>query len=119
MVDAVAEYVQVLVESVDRRDLGRGHHSDAAERPCGERLVDAVDGVVVRESEQLNARPGGVLDHLRRGQLTVGVQGMRLKIEGRGVHAARGYPATPPECRGASCSRSRRAAPRTGAGSRD
>ena len=54
--------------------------------PGGERLVDAVDRVVVGQREQLDARRGGVLDHLGGRQLAVGMERMGLKIEGRGGH---------------------------------
>ena len=54
--------------------------------PGGERLVDAVDRVVVGQREQLHPGRGGVLDHLGGRQLAVGVERMRLEIEGRGGH---------------------------------
>ena len=65
VVDAVAEDVQVLVAGVDRRDLGRRQQrrSRARRRPR-ERLVDAVDGVVVAEREQLDAGRGGRGDEI-------------------------------------------------------
>jgi hypothetical protein len=78
VVDAVAEHVEVLVGSVDRRDLGGGHHAHAVEGPGGQGLVHARDRVVVGEREQLHARQGGVLHHLGGRQLAVGVQRMRL-----------------------------------------
>ncbi len=56
MVDPVAEHVQVLVGPVDGGDLGGGHHAHAVQRAGGERLVDAVDGVVVGQRQQLDAR---------------------------------------------------------------
>ena len=60
VVDAVAEDVEVLALAVDRRELGRRAR---ARRPCAragrERLVDAVDRVMVGQREQLDARRGG------------------------------------------------------------
>ena len=86
MVDPVAEDMQVLEVPVDRRDLGCRHHAHAVDRARRERLVDAVDGVVVGQREQVYARPGGVLDYLGSRQLAVRMQRMRLEIESGDVH---------------------------------
>ena len=104
VVDPVAQHVQVLVDAVDGRDLCGGHDAHAAEGARRERLVDPVDGVVVGERQQLDARAGRVLDHLGRRQVAVRVQRMRLEIEGRGVHRAREYLPIRRECPGAWCS---------------
>ena len=66
VVDPVAEHVQVLVLAVDGRDLGGRDHPDAVHGARGERLVHAVDRVVVGQREQLHPGQGGVLDHLGR-----------------------------------------------------
>ena len=63
-----------------------GHHPHAVHGAGGERLVHAVDGVVVGEREQLDPRLGGVLDHLGGRQLAVRMERMGLEIEGRGAH---------------------------------
>ena len=55
-------------------DMTYSAFSGAAQGARGERLVHPVDGVVVGERQQLDARPGGVLDHLGRRQLAVRVQ---------------------------------------------
>ena len=89
MVDPVAEHVQVLVLAVDRGDLGGGHHPHAVERAGRQRLVHAVHGVVVGERQQPHAGLGGVLHHLGRRELAVGVQRVRLEVEGRGPDKAR------------------------------
>jgi hypothetical protein len=78
MIDSVPEDVQVLVLTVDRLDLGGRHHADAVTGARGQRLVNAVDRVVVGQREQLDARPRGVLDDLRRRQLAVRMERMRL-----------------------------------------
>ncbi len=56
VVDAVAEDVEVLPEIVDGRQLDRRHEVDLARARGRERLVDAVDRVVVRERQQLDPR---------------------------------------------------------------
>ena len=56
VVDPVAEHVQVLVRAVDRRDLGGRHHAHPVDGAGGQRLVDAVDRVVVGQREQLDTR---------------------------------------------------------------
>ena len=81
MVDPVAEHVKVLVAAVDGGDLRGGDHGHAVLDTGAQRLVDAVHGVVVREREQLDARPRGVLHDLGGGQVTVRVQGVRLQVE--------------------------------------
>ena len=91
VVDAVAEDVEVLVGAVDRRDLGRGDDRTPCSRAGGERLVDAVDGVVVGQRQQLDAGGGGVGDDLGGRQLAVGVDGMGLEVERRCGHGRRQY----------------------------
>ncbi len=86
VVDPVAEHVQVLVLAVDRRDLRGRHHADAVDGAGGERLVDAVDGVVVGQGEQLDTGLRGVLHDLRSRKLPVRVDGVRLQVERRGAH---------------------------------
>ena len=78
MVDPVAEHVQVLVVAVNRRDLGGGDHPDPVHGARGERLVDAVDGVVVGQRKQLHSGKGRVLHHLSSRQRSIGVERVRL-----------------------------------------
>jgi hypothetical protein len=81
VVDAVAEDVQVVAVPVERGDLGRGDDAHAVLAAGGERLVDAVDRVVVGQREQLHPggrRPG---HDFGRGQRAVGVKRMRLQVE--------------------------------------
>ena len=78
VVDPVAEHVQVLVLAVHGRDLCGRDDADSVHGAGGERLVHAVDRVVVGEREQLHTGQGGVLDHLGSGQLAVGVKRVRL-----------------------------------------
>ena len=86
-VELVAEDVQVLVLSVDARELGGGRQADAVLARGGERLGHAGDGVVVGQREQLDARGRRLRDHLRRRQRTVGLRRMGLEIEGGNVGA--------------------------------
>ena len=91
VVDAVAEHVQVLVAAEHRRDLGRGDDRHAVLGAGGDRLVDAVDGVVVGQRQQLDSGGRRVRDDLRGRQRPVGVQRVGLKLVGREAHGARGY----------------------------
>ncbi len=91
MVDPVAEDVQVLVAAEHRGDLGGGDDRHAVLGAGRDRLVDAVDGVVVREGEQLDAGSRCVRDDLRGRQGPVGVQRMGLKLVRGEAHGARGY----------------------------
>ena len=63
MVDEVAEDVQVLALVVERGELDRRHHAEAASRARLQRLVDAVHRVMVGERQQLHARVGRGRDH--------------------------------------------------------
>ncbi len=78
VVDPIPEDVQVLVLAVDRRDLRGRHHANAVDGARGQRLVDAVDRVVIGQREQLDARSGGVLDDLRGRQIAVRMERVRL-----------------------------------------
>ena len=78
VVDPVAEHMQVLVLAVNGRNLRGRNHPDAVHGAGCERLVHAVDRVVVGQREQLHPGQGGVLDHLGGGQLAVGMQRVRL-----------------------------------------
>jgi hypothetical protein len=100
VVDPVAEHVEVLVGAVHRRDLRGGHHAHAVEGAGGQRLVHAVDRVVVGQRQEAHARRGGVLDYLGGGELPVGVERMGLEVEAHGA----GRLVIRPECHGASCS---------------
>jgi hypothetical protein len=91
MVDPVAQDVQVLVLAVDRGDLSGGRDAHAVQGARGERLVHPVHGVVIRQGQQLDPGLGGVRHHVGHLQLAVGVQRMRLQIEGRRAHRRRGY----------------------------
>jgi hypothetical protein len=84
VVDPVAEQVEVLLRTVQGRDLDRRDDPHAVSAPGGQRLFDAVDGVVIGQREQLDARRRGARDDLRGRQLSVGVTGVRLQVEGRG-----------------------------------
>ena len=66
VVQAVAEDVEVLPLTVDRRELRRGNQAEAASRRRLERLVDAVHRVMVGQREELHARRVRPGDHLRR-----------------------------------------------------
>ena len=56
-----------------------------ASRPARrERLVDAVDGVVVGQREQLDVGSRGVLDHADDRKVAVGVERVRLQVEDQG-----------------------------------
>ena len=90
MVDPVAEHVQVLEWPVDRRDLRGRDHAHAVQSARGQRLVDAVHGVVVGQRQQLHAGAGRVLDDLGGGEVAVGVQRVGLQVEGRRGHARKG-----------------------------
>ena len=46
-------------------------------------LLDAVDGVVVAERQQLDAGRGGRGDQIADGQLAVGVERVRLQVDAR------------------------------------
>ena len=67
--------------AVHRRELGGGGVAQAELAGARGRLGHAVDGVVVREREQLDARRGGALDDLRGRQRAVGVDGVGLQVE--------------------------------------
>lgn len=66
VVEQVAQYVEVLPLVVERRELDRGDHPEAASRARLERLVDAVHRVMVGERQQLHPRVGGGRHHGRR-----------------------------------------------------
>ena len=55
-----------------------------------QRLVHAVDGVVVGQRQQLDAGAGGVLHDLGGGQVSVRVHGVRLQVETGLRHRATG-----------------------------
>jgi hypothetical protein len=44
-------------------------------------FVDAVDGVVVAERQQLDAGRGGRSDQIANGQLAIGVARVRLQVD--------------------------------------
>ena len=52
-------------------------------RAAASRLRDAVDGVVVGQREQLDARCGGARDHVDGRQRAVGVRRVGLQVESR------------------------------------
>jgi hypothetical protein len=87
VVEAVAEDVQVLELVLHAGDLRRRHDRDAADGLCGrDRLVDAVDRVVVGQREQLDAGLLGEADDLGGGQRAVGVDRVRLQVERGRAH---------------------------------
>ena len=55
-----------------------------------ERLGDAIEVVVVGESEQLDPRRGGAGYDFARAKLAVAEDGVRLKVEGRPLHQCDG-----------------------------
>ena len=55
MVYLVPEDVQVVLAGVERRDLDRAHERESGVGGCASCLIDAVDGVVVGQREQLDA----------------------------------------------------------------
>ena len=85
VVDRVGADVQVLVDPVERADLDAGDDADraAARGRRGERGVDAGDGVVIGQREQLDAGVGRRLDDLRGRERTVARGRVGLEIEGR------------------------------------
>jgi hypothetical protein len=85
-VDAVAEDVEVLPEWIDGRQLDRGHEPHAVLACRRLRLGDAVDGVVVAERQELHAGRGSRGDDGVRGERSVGMDGVRLQVEGGSRH---------------------------------
>ena len=94
VVDRVAEDVEVLVIGVERRELGRRDEADAVHARRGQRLVDAVDGVVVGQREQLDPVRGRARDDVSRRERPVADRGMRLQVELGPAHAASGGPSS-------------------------
>ena len=88
VVDAVAEDVQVLEFPVHGGDLRGGHDLDAVLGPGGQGLVDPVHRVVVGQREKLHSGLCRRRHHTLRRQLTVGVDGVGLKVECRNAHGA-------------------------------
>ena len=86
VVDPVAEHMQVLVLPVHRRDLRGGHDPHTVNGTGGERLIDAVDGVVIGERKQLDPGRRGVLDDLGSRKRPIRMERMGLKIEAGGRH---------------------------------
>ena len=66
VVEPVAEEVEVLPVVVERRELDRRDHAEAASRARLQRLVDAVHRVMVGQRQELHPRVGGGRDHLGR-----------------------------------------------------
>ena len=66
VVEQVAEEVEVLPVVVERRELDRSHHAEAASRARLQRLVDAVHCVMVGQRQQLHPRVGGGRHHVGR-----------------------------------------------------
>jgi hypothetical protein len=56
VIDEVAEDMEVLGLLVERRELDRGDHAEAASRARLQRLVDAVHRVMVGQRQELHAR---------------------------------------------------------------
>ena len=81
VIDHVPKDVEVVPGLVERRDLDRGHDPDAEPAGCVDRLLDAVDAVVIAQRHQLDAGRGGGLDDLASRERPVGMDGMTLKVE--------------------------------------
>ena len=84
VVELVAEDVQVLVPAVDGGQLGGGREREAVAGGGVARLGHAVDRVVVRQRDELGAGGGRVGDHVGGRQGAVGMDRVRLQVEGRG-----------------------------------
>ena len=89
-VDPVAEDVQVLPALVDGGQLGGPNEPDAGGLGGLLGLDDAVDGVVVAEGQELHAGLGRVGDHRGGVEGAVGVDRVRLEVEGGGAEDAGG-----------------------------
>ena len=87
VIDEVAEHVQVLLVAVDRGDLDGRNEADAQFRAGVQRLRDAVDGVVVAQREQLDARFRRGRDHPVRLEGSVRVERVALEVEGGPIGA--------------------------------
>ena len=74
------------MRSLDGRDLGGPDDGDAVLLARVERLLNSVDGVVVRKREQLDPGVGGVAHDLGGGVDAIGVDRVRLEIEPQGRH---------------------------------
>ena len=81
VVDLVAEHVQVLVIRVHGRYLGRRQERNAPAPSCRQRLVDAIDRVVVAQREELDAGGRGQLHDRRRLELAIRMARMGLKVD--------------------------------------
>ena len=92
VVDDVAEHVQILLVAVDRRDLDSGDDTNSCVGRRVERLLDAVDRVVVAQREQFDAGLGGGRDDVAGRQCPVRVERVALEVErgGIGAQAPRG-----------------------------
>ena len=55
VIDAVTEHVELLTGAIDRRKLYRGHDCHAVLGAGSERVIDPVNGVVISQSQQLDA----------------------------------------------------------------
>ena len=91
-VELVAQHVEVLVLGVHGGELRGGGEADAARAGRREGLLDAPDGVVVREREELDPRGGGARDDLPGRQRAVGLQGVGLEVEPGGNHRLKPQP---------------------------
>ncbi len=80
VVDPVPQHVQVLVIGVDGRYLGRRQQREAASTSRRERLVDAIDGVVVAQREELDACGRGQFHDRCRLELAVGMARVGLEV---------------------------------------
>jgi len=99
MVDPVTEDVQIRSRGVDGGYLDRGDHVDPVLDRRLDRLVDAVDSVVIAHREQLDAGVGGPSHHLAWGQRAIRVERMALEVEGGSVfgHEPGGYRCAGPD----------------------
>ena len=82
VVDPVAEDVDVGCRLVADAQLDRGYEREVVLGRGPQRLLDAADRVVVGEREHPHPGRGGGRDDVARGQLAVGVDRVRLQVEG-------------------------------------
>ena len=87
VVDQVPQHVQVLLIAVHRGDLDRGHRPQSVLGRRFERLLHAIHGVVIAQSQELDPGAGGGRHHVLGGQRAIRVNRVALKVKRRRLGA--------------------------------